>query len=305
LIRVSATAGAPNTTAITASESAVYFFSSAERGAIFGYAGNGPPALISQNLRTVLEELEDSTDVWLAWAGKRLWCSLPWTYDGVTTGESTVFVFDPQVGQGAWTAHRPALGHVTSIVENADVSIGHPLAAVDGSSGAAALVKLDFNNAPVDTILENLTLSPADCYYYTGWQHAGWPERRKSWRRPRFVIDQVDETVEIDLETYFDYDEASPKRSHVLTTTSKGTAFWRATGSLEEGGFEWGDGTLWGEGGAEGSEIVRGVGATQGLSGLGVNRAVQLKFSTNAEYAGKAWGINLITLKYILRRFTT
>jgi hypothetical protein len=53
------------------------------------------------------------------------------------------------------------------------------------------------------------------------------------------------------------------------------------------------------------SEIVRAVPTTQDLSGLGVNRAVQLKFSTNAEYAGKAWGVNLITLKYILRRFTT
>jgi len=305
LVRVSTTAGAPNTTAITASETAVYFFSAAERGSIFAYNGSGPPVLISQNLRTVLEDLTTPNDVWLAWAGKRLWCSLPWTYDGVVANQSTVFVFDPQVGNGAWTAHRPALGHVKSIVENADASIGYPLASVNGSSGAACLVKLDFNDAPVDTILEDLTLSPADCYYYTGWQHAGWPERRKSWRRPRFVIDQVDETVEIDLDIYFDYDEGAPMRSHVLSATSRGTAFWRETGSLETNGFEWGDGTLWGAGGAEGSEIVRAVPATQDLSGLGVNRAVQLRVSTNAEYAGKAWGVNLITLKYILRRFTT
>lgn len=305
LVRVSTTVGAPTTTAVTASESAVYFYSEALGGGIYAYLGGQAPISIGENLRTVTDEVVNQEDVWLAWAGRRLWCSLPWTVDGQFNDQSTVFVFDPQVGTGPWIAHRSAIGHVKCIIEGSDLQVGKPLAVICGCSGAAALVKLEERDEASDLILEDLTASAFDAYYATGWQYAGWPERRKSWRRPRFIVEQPEEEVGIDLDTYFDYDEGAPLRSHTLLVQSEGTAFWRATGALETGGFDWGDGTLWGASGANGSEIVRATGKTIVLGGLGVNRAIQLRFSSNAAYAGKAWGINLITLKYILRRFTT
>jgi monoamine oxidase len=43
-------------------------------------------------------------------------------------------------------------------------------------------------------------------------------------------MEQVDEIVVIDLDTYFDYDEASPRRTHTITVPSEGAAFWRETG---------------------------------------------------------------------------
>jgi hypothetical protein len=305
LVRVSATAGTPNVTATSASESAVFFFSPTDLGGIYAYTG-GAPTHVSQNLRTVMEEIPVTAhnDVWLGWVGKRLWCSLPWTEGGRAGDASTVFVFDPEVGDGAWSMHRPALGYVKSIVEGSDVQVGLPLAVVCGHSGAAALVKLEARDPANDVILEDTTQSAFDAYYYTAWQYADQPERRKSWRRPRFIMQRVDETVVVDLDTYFDYDESSPRRSHQIAVTADGTAFWRATGSLESGGFDWGDGTLWGASGAQGSVIERATPVTVTLSGLGVNRAIQLRFSTNDSYAGKAWGVNAMTLKLVWRRFT-
>jgi hypothetical protein len=274
---------------------------------VYAYDGNGV-TYISQSLRTITSEIASTVydDIWLGWVGKRLWCSLPWLADGARTGDQqTVFVFDPQVGNGAWVVYRPAAGSLTSIVENSDIYTQYPLAVVCGHAAAACLVQLDFADTADDKLVEALTADPFDAYYTTGWQNAGWPERRKSWRRPRFILERVDETVQIDLDTYFDYNEGAPMRSHTITVNADGTAFWRATGSLEAGGFDWGDGTLWGASGAQGSVVERGVQNTATLSGLGVNKAIQLRFSTNPNYLGKAWGINAMTLKYILRRFTT
>jgi hypothetical protein len=304
LVRVSTTAGTPNTTAVTASERAVFFYSATEGGGIFAYNG-GPPVYISQNLRTVMDEIVDHEDVWLGWAGKRLWCSLPWNEGGRVNDQSTALIFDPEVGEGAWVAHRSGIGHIKSIIEGSDVAIGHPLAIVCGCSGAAAIVKLEFSDEASDFILADLTRSPFDCYYLTSWQNAGWPERRKSWRRPRFVLKKPIEPVAIDLVTYFDYNETSPRRSHTVFIDSDGTAFWRLNGAEDPGGFDWNDGTRWGSRGELGSDIVRGFSSTATLGGLGVNRAIQIRFSTNAQYPGKAWGVNLVTLKYILRKFTT
>jgi hypothetical protein len=305
LVRVSTTAGAPGITAITASESAVYFYSAALGRGIFAYVGNSAPVLISENLRAVLDAVTKDTDVWIGWVNRRLWCSLPWMPSDWAEGQSSVFVFDPLVGNGSWVRHTPALGYLTCIMEGSELQVGDPLAAITGDSGAAVLVRLEQSDFATDLILEGNVRTAFDAYYTTGWQYAGWPERRKSWRRPRFIVEQPAETVAVDIDTYFDYDEGSSRRSHTVLIDSRGAAFWRATGADELDGFDWGDGTLWGSSGANGSDIVRAGGNTVVLGGLGVNRSIQLRFSTNAEYAGKAWGINLITLKYILRRFTT
>lgn len=305
LVRVSATAGAPSTTAITSSESAVYFYSTSTNGGIYAYTG-GSPTLISEPLRTIHDQITPTgyEDIWLGWIGKRLWCSLPWLADGWTAGSQTVFVFDPLVGNGAWVVYQPAAGNVTCIVEGSDIYTQYPLVALVVDD-AACLMQVDYADDANDRIVEALTAEPFDAFYVTGWQHAGWPERRKSWRRPRFIMERVSEAVEVDLNTYFDYNEAAAMRSHTIRVNADGTAFWRLNGSSDSGGFDWGDGTLWGASGPEGSTIERAAQASATLSGLGVNRAIQMRFSTNSNYLGKAWGINAMTLKYILRRFTT
>lgn len=306
LVQVSLTVGAPSTTAVAASESAVYFYSTTMNGGVYAY--NGQHLIpISTNLNTITDEISPTgyEDIWLGWVGKRLWCSLPWMPDGTwVSGDQTVFVFAPLVGNGAWVIYRPAAGNVTCIVEGSDIYTQNPLVALVVDD-AACLMQTEYADAAVDKIVEALTSEAFDAYYTTGWQDAGWLERRKSWRRPRFIMERVTETVAVDLDTYFDYNEGPPMRSHTITVNADDTAFWRETGALEDGGFDWGDGTEWGASGAEGSTIERAVQASVTLSGLGVNRAIQLRFSTNSNYPGKAWGINAITLKYLLRRFTT
>jgi len=243
--------------------------------------------------------------VWLGWVGRQLWMSLPWTgKDEVRVApQSTTFTFEPELGNGAWSTHRPAVGYTSVIVEGSDVEAAYPLAAVVGAQ-AAVLVRLDYLDRAVDVILPD-TQSPFHARYVTGWKHAGFPERRKSWRRPRFIINQNPETVGIRFDTYKDYNETSPSRSHTIAVDTDGTIFWRLTGALEDGGFNWGDGTLWGGAGPEGAAVVRAQPPGAGTGGLGVNRAIQLHLFTDEKFAGRAWGIQEITLKYIMRKFTT
>lgn len=305
LIRVSRKSGAPCTTAITSSETAVYYFSSASRGAVFGYSGGTQPIDVSEKVRTAFEDAMDTDDIWLGWVNKRLWCSVPWIRDEVRTGdEQTVFVFDPSVGDGAWSTHRAAIGELTCIAGGSEVSTTYPLAAVCGHSGAAALVQLGSVTRAEDIILQTLEASPFTATYKTGWKDLN-TDRRKSWRRPRFIATQQPESVDIRVDSFKDLNEAAPVRSHLLSVTAEGNTFWRLLGSAEEGGFDWGDGSEWGAATAEGSRILRASGATEGRSGLGVNRALQLQFSTDTSSAGKAWGVSAITLKCAYRRLTT
>lgn len=308
LVRVSITAGAPSPTAVTASESVVYFFSSAPRNGIYAYVGR-EPIDISDRLRQTMDEIvtADLEDVYLGYVGRRLWCSLPWRAGGVARAdsESTVFVFDPAVGeQGAWVTHRPAVGDLTVILSRSDVGARFPLAAIV-TSLAAALMRLDFTEDAFDVIEEDLTEEPFTTFYATGWRDGGSPSFRKSWRRAKVVIDQSDVDTTVDIATYHDYNEAGARRTHTVTVEAGAEAFWRETGSLEPGGFEWGDGTLWGAGTASGSKIERFQPAAEGGGGLGVSRAIQLVFSTAAASAGKPWGISAIVLKYTNRRATT
>jgi hypothetical protein len=229
---------------------------------------------------------------------------LPWIRDEARTGhDQTVFVFDPEIG--SWVTHRSAIGDLSCIIDGSDVGDRYPLAAVCGYSDAAALVKLDYAERAEDRILEDLTASPFDVLYSTGWQVAENASQRKSWRRPRFIATQKAETYVVRVDTYKDFNEGSPSRSHTLTVDATGTTFWRLTGALEPDGFDWGDGALWGSSGGDGSRIIRASPPTEGATGLGVNRALQLRFTTEAGYEGAAWGITAVMLKYILRKLTT
>lgn len=310
LVRVSESNGAPNATAMTQSETTVFFYSRAGRAGVYAYAG-GEPEHISQQLQIASKQITDGDDIWMGWVGRRLWCSLPWIEE-LTTREkpgSTAFVFDPEIGSGAWTRHRPERGNVTCIVQRSDAGRQHPLAIIVGDE-TSIVVELEKLEEAVDDI--GFAAFPAEpesvaftARYATGWQFAGYPERRKSWRRPRIIIQRPNLTVSVRMDTYVDYNEAAAARSHVFGVDAAGSAIWSVGGSGDPNGFDWGDGTLWSAATAQGSAIVRASPPAAGLGGLGVNRSMQLRFMTNAESAGIAWGVNAIVLKYILRRLTT
>lgn len=305
LIKVSGSVGAPTPNAITRSENAVYFYSAASHQAIYAYSGENPIE-ISHQLDPVMEQITLPDDVWLGWVGNRLWCSLPYN-ELAMAEEGSQFIFDLSIGNGAWVRHKAAAGEVTCIVEGSDIGTNSPLACLSGNSGVACLVQLDFLEQPVDSIdVAQTTPIPVDVRYRTGWVFAGEPDRRKSWRRPTFVVRRGNESVNIIIDTYWNYNQQVAQRTHTLMIdTESDGAFWRLTGELEDRGFEWGDGALWNGAIVTGGQIERAQPAAAGGGGLGVADAVQLRFTTHSATAGKAWGIEAMTLKYINRRMTT
>jgi hypothetical protein len=317
LIQVSMSIGAPHTGALTRSENATYFYSASDRGGIYAYTGESP-IHITEKLRSLIEQITDFNAVFVEWTGRRLWCPV---------GED-ILVFDPEIGQGSWVRHRPGAGTMGPIVKRSDPDSEYPLACLNGDSGAAVLVRLDFRDDCFDVILSDYAIAltdeltgniltdeltgniittgepargtPFETYYRTRWFDAGWPERRKSWRRPRFVIRRPKEPVLIRADVFWDYDETNVRRSRVGLFEPTGGGFWTTEGAADpEGlGFDWGDGTLWGETTAGGS--LERVGA-----GLGVTPAIQIRVSSDPATAGRAWAVDGFILKFVLRRFTT
>jgi hypothetical protein len=161
----------------------------------------------------------------------------------------------------------------------------------------------------VDSVdIAKTTPVPFDVYYRTGWSYAGEPEQRKSWRRPRFIVRRGNEDVKIVVDTYWNYNDQAAKRSHVLDViTDQDGTFWTLLGQADPSGrgADWGDGSLWNGALVSGSSIERAQPPIAGQTGLGLARSVQLRFSTADSTAGKPWGIEAMTLKYINRMRTT
>lgn len=292
LVQKSQTVGVSTMTAFTRSQSVVFFFSSSGQSGFYAYSGEQIED-ISERIRTCTDQVNESQDVWLGWMGHRLYASLPVAPPTSGTGVlNSVYVFDPEVGtQGAWMRYQAAVGTVGPIVTRSTLDTGYPMAVMDGDSGAACVVRMDFNpDVAYDVILEDETQSPFDSHYRTGWKYAGWPERRKSWRRPRYVVRVPPQDVAVRADVYWDYDSSNSHRSATGLFTAEGEALW--------GNFDWGDGTLWGAG-EEGGQVERAP------SGLGVCKAIQIEVKSDASTPGKSWGFDLIHLHYIMRRYTT
>lgn len=331
LVKVSTSSGCPGPQGCTRSETAVYYFSSSDRGGIYGYNGN-QPMYLTERLRPAFEETLNYDNVFVSWAGQRLWVGLPWLKDvGSTVNPTTAFVFDPSIGQaGAWTMYRSDLGAIGPVLDGADVNSKYPMAAL-WSQYAAILVILDYIDGGYDAILEETVLSSTagdiiltgdgkqievtgeafvgdrfESYYRTRWLHAGWPDRRKSWRRPTFICRQVNAPVDLIIETYRDYNETQIQRSRTLHLRSVGTAYWTTGGASgpDVGGFDWSE-----EGLADPSGRGANWGATQAGSTMqragsqGLARSVQMKVRASPLTPLRKWGVDGIVAKIVMRRF--
>jgi hypothetical protein len=151
--------------------------------------------------------------------------------------------------------------------------------------------------------------APFDSYYRTRWLHAGWPERKKSWRRPTFICREVAQPTDLIVETFHDYDESSIHRSRTLSLRVKGGAFWAEEGFDARAltginGFDWseggeadpsGRGADWGDQ-QRGSQLVRS-------GSMGLARAVQMKVRASPNTQRRRWGVDAIVAKFVMRRF--
>src|SRR5215510_10079523 len=272
LVQVSTKIGCPTITAMTRSETTAFFYSSSDLGGIYAYQG-GHVVYISEALAPAFEEIYAFDNVFVSWAARRLWVSVPWL-KGTGTMEvpTTTFVFDPNVGTGAWTMYRSNIGSLGLVTDNSDTTSKFPLA-LFWSELVAVVLQLEFINDAYDVILDPVVLgteaslpdnedapfivtsadeeiliegerfvgTPFDSYYRTKWIHGGWPDRKKSWRRPTFVCRHVPRDTDLIVETYRDYNETNIHRTRTLKLRTLGAPYWTDLGADDpfEGGFDW------------------------------------------------------------------
>jgi hypothetical protein len=306
LIKVSISIGCPSITAASRSETAVFLFSASDKGGIYAYSGD-TPLYISGSLRPAFEEMLAYENVFVSWAGRRLWVGVPWVRNiGATAEVSTLFVFDADIGEGAWTMYRSPFGAVGPVLDGSDVNAKYPLAAL-WSEQVAVTVTLDYMDEAYDLILDDVLPGEGfESYYRTRWLHAGWPDRKKSWRRPTFVCRQVPKDVELLVETYRDYNETTIHRTRTLKVKAEGDSYWTDGGFADVaiGGFDWteggaldpsGRGADWGQE-RRGSNLIRS-------GSMGLARAVQMRVRPSPLTPLQRWGVDGIVAKYVPRRF--
>jgi hypothetical protein len=328
LIKVSAWIGAPTPTAITASETAVYFYSANDIGGIYGYTGEAPTYL-SEALQPAFEEITAFDNVFVSWAGRRLWVSVPWIKQTVlerlpvgtsparslltrTSGQSTLwpqtlFVADPDVGKGAWTMYLSVYGAVAPVIDGSDVDASFPLGMMWSGSMAIAIT-LDAIEEGYDDLLNTVDHEDFDSFYRTPWMNMNQPDTKKSWKRPRLICPRVPRSTSVIIETYHDYDETFARRTRSITIPSLGQSYWTETGFADaaNSGFDWteggaadpsGHGADWGTE-HEGSVMIRG-------GPMGIASAVQMRFSKSPATPRQKWGVDAVVIKPIGRRERT
>lgn len=291
--------GAVNAQCIARSPTTTYFVSWPEGV----WAINATDANeVSLALRPAIESTGWSTDtdaMWLAYAGQRLYWSVPYNKKAVPSDAATVFVFDPQLS--SWTAHSADGVAVAPVVNS--VETASPVGCHRGAE--PWILEMGVNTSGHDVI--DATNIDIEAYFRTRWMTGGFDTIKKRWRRPDIVVKQADIPYDLFLYVYHDYDEANAKRTKTvsvgtegegglwyadpewdgtdasLTTPPPGAPIWSATPDPNEAG--------WGLA-AEGSQVERG-------GSLGSARSVQLLVKA---VPGQHFGVNEIVFKYILRR---
>lgn len=331
LVKVSSNVGCPTVTAVTRSETAVYFFSASNHGGIYGYSG-GQPAYMSEKIAPALEAVTAYDTVRVSWANRRLWIGVPWRKGvGSLPDLATMLVFDPSVGEGAWAMYRSDHGAVALVLDGSDVNAKFPLASF-WSDECAAMVVLDYiDNAYDDLVMPTVLATdagaallttgagelivvtgvgfnsqPFDAYYRTRWLHGGWPDRKKSWRRPTFICRKVPSSVDLLVEQYRDYDETSVRRSVTMKIKGEGGPLWTIEGAddPDDRGFDW---TTLGADDARGADWgATRHGATLLRSGpMGHAAALQMRISASVATPLQKWGVDGIVVPIVSRRFRT
>jgi hypothetical protein len=307
LIKVSNNVGCPAITSVTRSETAVYFFSASNRGGIYGYSGS-QPVYMSEKIAPALEAVLAYDLVFVSWAGRRLWVSVPWGKKvGSTAEPDSLLIFDPDIGQGSWSMYRSEHGAVTVVIDGSDVNAKFPLASF-WCHNHAVMVVLDSIDDAYDEIKVPDVSEPFESYYRTRWMNGGWPDRLKSWRRPMFICRKVPRHVNLLVEQYRDYDETTVRRTGQVDIAAESGPQWTEFGFDDPSGtgFDWteegandpsGRGADWGETRA-GASLLRG-------GPMGHARALQVRVVAAPSTPLQKWGVDGIVIKIVTRRFRT
>ena len=278
---VTKTVGAANRQCLTRSESAVYFTSwpdgvymiTAE--SVDEVSASLRPAFKSGNFNS------DPDNQWLCWANQKLYWSVPYDENGAPTAPTSTFVYDPSIR--AWVLWRAGDGRAVAPIVGS-VSADLPLGC---SRTEKTVLKLDAIDVPTDTL---------DAVNYnfptvvrTSWQDSGMPTIKKRWKRPDVIVRETDTDYVLTMYVFHNLQETGARRTRTVQfTASSSNLIWDDNQSIV-----WDDASayLWGTK-SQGSAVER-------TGGLGSTPSVQLEFHGEA---GKAWGLNGIVYKSIIRR---
>lgn len=286
VVELSSVLGVDSPKTIAVSEQGVYFYVHGK--GLFYYNGNSIVDLFT-NLKAMypLGYANDSADdkFTVSYVNRRVWLSAPYS-TATPVSEATVnFVFDPTVGPGGtWTKFSSGDGY--GLVGGCDFKttagaslpvMCHPV--------LARVMEVESFVSETDLIATVETNFPT--YYRTGWVDGNSYSMKKMFRRPDFVLKQVDTSRILNVKVFHNYEEAAGNERKSINIVLPSSA----TGGL------WGE-ALWGSGlwgiRAEGGMVLRG-------SNLGLARSVQLLF-TGPD--GGEWGIDSIAFKFNNRKVT-
>jgi hypothetical protein len=286
VVELSSNLGVDSPMHIASSEQGVYFYVGFK--GLFYYNGNTVVDLF-QNLKAVYPlgyiNSNYSSKISVSYVNRRVWLAVPYSTGLAATEVTTNLIYDPSIGySGSWNRLSSADGF--GLVGGADfkttagVSVPvliHPT--------LPRVLEVEVFSSETDLIAGDETNFAT--YYRTGWVDGNNYSTKKMFRRPDFVLKQVDTQRTLNIKVFHNFEEAvgnERKSIDIVLPASSSGGQW--------GTMLWGSAT-WGVV-AQGAEVRRG-------SNLGLARAVQLLFTGPA---GGEWGIDSIAYKYNNRKVT-
>ena len=286
VVELSASLGADSPSYIAQSEQGVYFYVHAK--GLFYYNGNTVVDLF-QNLQPMypLGYINSNYDdkVSVSYVGRRVWLGIPYSTGAAATETTVNLVYDPSItARGSWNMLSTAddFGLVGGSDFRTSAGIAVPLLIHPTLPRVLEVEKYDSETDLIGGVELNF-----DTYYRTGWVDGNNYSMKKMFRRPDFVLKQVDTQRTMNVKVFHNFEEANGNERKSIDIILPASAT----------GMKWGIGK-WGQDKwgvvAEGAQVIRG-------SNLGLARAVQLLFTGPV---GGEWGINSIAYKYNNRKVT-
>jgi hypothetical protein len=267
------------------SETGVYFYSHPQ--GLFYYNGSQIIDLFD-NLKSIypLGNINSAADeqINVSYVNRRVWLSLPYSKTSSVDYPSVSFIYDQSIAQGSWIAHQTGDGYAP--IGGTDFT---PSNGITGyymiHPQKARVVLVDVFDEEKDFI--NQTEVGFNSYYRTGWVDGRSYSAKKMFRRPDFIMKQVDTARSVNIKVFHNFEEADGNERKVFNVSLGASASGMYWGSGQWGVDKWGVV-------AQGAQIMRG-------SNLGLAKSVQLLFTgPNGLY----WGIDSISYKYNTRKIS-
>lgn len=315
LVELSTSLGIDYPTQAVASDTGVYFFD--YPNGLYYYTRNSIIDIFDK-IRPIIINNEVSAaglkSISCSWVNQRLWLSLP--YRDIDEGAPPTYpsvnlVYDPTIGRGgAYTMFQtsqrlsddatPVTIDGFGLVGGCDWRDAQDEAfylMICPDDDFAFVYSVDDYTNVNDDVLVDGSVSPTGKFrsnYTTSWFDDNRFVQLKSFVRPYFVLKETEQTTNIKLNIYKNFNEAQPaggSRTIVITGAGTGGSYGTAT---------WGTSTY-------GTSTQGALLKRKGISPLGRGYAVQLQFigpdtTTPNTAPGRKWGLNSIAYKYKRRK---